>query len=143
MYLGRAMERALVFEIPDSELEFSFARSEGPGGQNVNKVESKAILRWNVELSDALPEKVKERLILQQKNKITKDGELVISSQRFRDQERNREDCLDKLADMVVKAAHEPKKRVATKPTRAAREARISDKKRRSEVKKGRKISDW
>ena len=133
----------MVFEIPDSELEFSFARSEGPGGQNVNKVESKAILRWNVELSDALPEKVKERLILQQKNKITKDGELVISSQRFRDQERNREDCLDKLADMVVKAAHEPKKRVATKPTRAAREARISDKKRRSEVKKGRKISDW
>lgn len=137
------MSDTFVFEIPDSELEFTYARAEGPGGQNVNKVSSKAILRWNVVLSDALPEKVKERLLIQQKNKITKDGELVISSQKTRDQEQNREDCLDKLADMVVQAAHEPKKRVATKPSRASREARLSNKKRRSEIKKGRKISDW
>jgi ribosome-associated protein len=91
--------------IPDEEFEWSYVRSGGPGGQNVNKVASKAVLRWNVAGSPSLPADVKARLRAGQANRITAAGELVLTSQRYRDQERNRQDCLDKLREMVARAA--------------------------------------
>src|SRR5881398_1551085 len=102
--------------IPDRELHWSFVRAGGPGGQNVNKVASKAVLRWNLEGSASLPAEVKARLRTQQRKRITSAGELVLNSQRFRDQERNRQDCLDKLRDLVRQAALRPKPRRPTKP---------------------------
>ena len=128
-----------AIRIPDSELQWSFVRAGGPGGQNVNKVASKAVLRWDVAGSPSLPGEVKARLVRQQAGRITSAGELVLTSQRFRDQERNRRDCLDKLRDLVRQAATRPKPRKPTKPTRGARAARLQEKRRRSTVKKGRR----
>ena len=125
--------------IPDDELEWSYVRSGGPGGQNVNKVASKAVLRWNVTASPSLPEDVKARLRARQANRITAEGDLVLASQRFRDQERNRQDCLDKLREMIAEAAVRPKARRKTKPTRGSQEARLQAKKRRAATKAGRR----
>src|SRR3954468_2045167 len=91
------LEITPVLQIPDTEFTWSFARSGGPGGQNVNKVASKALLRWDISGSTTLPEDVKIRLASQQQRFFTQDGGLIITSQRYRDQERNREDCLEKL----------------------------------------------
>lgn len=126
-------------QIPEEELSWSYARSSGPGGQNVNKVASKAVLRWDVAHSPSLPEDVKSRVAVQQKRFLTQDGDLVISSQRFRDQERNRQDCLDKLRALLLQALHVPRKRRATKPTRGSKMARLENKKRRSHVKRERR----
>ena len=125
--------------IPDDELEWSYVRSGGPGGQNVNKVASKAVLRWNLAASPSLPEDVKARLRARQANRITAEGDLVLTSQRYRDQERNRQDCLDKLREMIAEAAVRPKTRRKTKPTRGSQEARLRAKKRRAATKAGRK----
>jgi ribosome-associated protein len=122
-------------QIPDSELEWSFVRSGGPGGQNVNKVASKAVLRWHAAGSPSVPDEVKARLRTLQRRRLTREGELIVTSQRFRDQERNRADCLDKLRDMLREAASRPKARRPTKPSRGAREARLQDKRRRSAAK--------
>src|SRR5438105_209060 len=119
------------FRIPDHELEWSFVRSGGPGGQNVNKVASKAVLRWRLAGNRTLPEEVKARLNTLQRNRITADGDLLIQSQRFRDQERNRRDCIDKLREMISQAASRPRRRKKTRPTRAARETRLQHKRRR------------
>ena len=121
--------------IPDEEFLWSFVRSSGPGGQNVNKVASKAVLRWDVANSPSVPEPVKARLRTLQRRRITAEGELVLSSQRYRDQERNRQDCLEKLREMVLQAATVPKPRRPTKPTRGSREARLRQKRRRSATK--------
>src|ERR1700726_2083264 len=91
--------------IPESEFEWTFVRSGGPGGQNVNKVASRAVLRWNVGASPSLPEEVKARFRGQQRRRVTAGGELVLSSQRFRDQGRNVQDCLEKLRAMLLQAA--------------------------------------
>ncbi len=125
--------------IPDDELHWSFARSGGPGGQNVNKVASKAILRWDVAATSSLPEHVKQRLLAHQRKRITNEGELVLNSQRYRDQERNREDCLQKLREMILQAATLPKRRRPTKPTRGSRMNRLQEKRRRAGVKALRK----
>jgi ribosome-associated protein len=121
--------------IPDDELHWSFARSGGPGGQNVNKVASKAILRWDVTATSSLPEHVKQRLLAHQRKRITNEGELVLNSQRYRDQERNREDCLQKLREIILEAATLPKRRRPTKPTRGSRMNRLQEKRRRAGVK--------
>lgn len=121
--------------IPDEELSWSFARSGGPGGQNVNKVASKAVLRWNLSVNSSLPADVKTRLQQQQRNRITTTGDLLISSERTRDQERNREDCLEKLRQMILRALTPPKPRKKTKPSRGAKERRLAEKKRRSATK--------
>jgi len=126
-------------QIPDEEFTWRFARSGGPAGQNVNKVASKAILHWNVEGSSSLPVHVKTRLRTLERRRFTKDGVLVIISQRYRDQERNRQDCLEKLQEMVREATIIPRVRRKTRPTRGSREARLHAKKHRSAIKTGRR----
>jgi len=124
--------------IPLAEIRFEFARSSGAGGQNVNKVSSKARLRWGIHTSQALPDDVRERFTRRYGRRITNDGEFVLASERYRDQGRNVQDCLDKLRDMLLGVATPPKRRVATRPGRAAKERRLSDKKRRAGVKRTR-----
>jgi ribosome-associated protein len=133
------MEITLTISVPDEELLFSFARSGGPGGQNVNKVASKAVLHWDLAGNATLPPEVKERLRVQQANRITTEGELVIQSQRFRDQAKNVEDCLAKLREMVLRALHAPRPRKITRPSRASRERRLVAKKHQARRKEGRR----
>jgi ribosome-associated protein len=125
-------------QIPEEEFQWSFSRSGGPGGQNVNKVASKAELRWNVAQTPSLPLEIKARFCERFGGRITSEGELVITSQRFRDQARNREDCLEKLRAMIVQAAAPPRPRKKTRPTRASHRKRLEAKKRRAATKKSR-----
>jgi ribosome-associated protein len=117
-------------QVPLAELRFQFARASGPGGQNVNKVESKAVLRWDVGASRSVPAAVRARLRARYAKRITEDGVLVLSSQRHRERERNVADCLAKLGAMLAEVATPPKPRKATRPSRAAKERRLSEKKR-------------
>ena len=121
------------------ELRWQFARAGGPGGQNVNKVASKAVLRWNIAECMFVPEEVKIRLALQQKRFFTQDGALIIMSQRHRDQERNREDCLEKLRAILLQAMVVPKARKKTRPLPGAKRRRLQEKKRRADVKQSRR----
>jgi ribosome-associated protein len=125
--------------VPASELEFDFTHSSGPGGQNVNKLSSKAILHWSLARNSTLPPDLKERFHVKFKNKIRKDGVVVLSSQRTRDAHSNRQDCIDKLKAMLMLVLHAPKKRKKTKPTREGREKRLQGKHIRSEKKASRK----
>jgi ribosome-associated protein len=125
-------------QVPESEFQWSFARSGGPGGQNVNKVASKAILRWNLAASPSVPAHVKDRFRTLFRRRLTTDGEMVLAGQRYRDQERNRQDCLEKLAEMLRQAAAIPEARRPTKPTKGSKRRRLEAKKRRS-VTKGRR----
>lgn len=106
--------------VPTEEFSIAFARSSGPGGQNVNKVNSKAVLRWNVVASASLPADVRDQFVDRYRSRLTKDGEIVIASERHRDQARNVDDCLSRLRDLLAAVAHPPKRRKATKPTRAS-----------------------
>jgi ribosome-associated protein len=128
--------------IPMSEFQFSFARSSGPGGQNVNKVNSKAMLRWRVLESGSLPGDVRDRLLTRYSTRITGEGDLIVSSQRFRDQGRNISDCLEKLREMLAAIAAPPKRRRPTKPSRAAAARRIETKQKRSRQKQMRRSVD-
>ena len=132
------MEITPTLRIADGELVESFVRASGPGGQNVNKVASAVELRFDVAQSSSLPEHVRERLLARRDRRLTADGVLVIQANRFRDQARNREDARERLAEIVRAALHVPKKRVATKPTRASKERRITAKKLRAQHKQGR-----
>jgi ribosome-associated protein len=125
--------------IPRSELEFSFARSSGPGGQNVNKVSSKAVLRWRVTASTSLPEDVRARFLARYGTRVTNEGDVVISSQRYRDQGRNVADAMEKLREMVAAVASAPKKRKRTKPSAASVARRIEAKQARSKKKRMRR----
>jgi ribosome-associated protein len=126
-------------QIPDTEFVWTFARSGGPGGQNVNKVASKALLRFDLAKSTAVPEEVKIRLALQQKRYFTIEGELVITSQKYRDQDRNRDDCLEKLRAIILQALFVPKARKATRPSRSSKRRRLETKRQRGETKRGRR----
>jgi len=122
--------------IPLSEFRWEYARSSGPGGQNVNKVQSKAVLRWNPRESPSLPDDVRARLIEAQSARLTRLGELLVASQRTRDQGRNVADCLEKVRRLVLAAAQPPKVRRATRPTAASRKRRVDDKQKRSVTKR-------
>ncbi|MFZ5830492.1 MAG: alternative ribosome rescue aminoacyl-tRNA hydrolase ArfB [Planctomycetota bacterium] len=126
-------------KIPSEELRMTFARSAGPGGQNVNKLNTKATLRWDVLNTPSLPEEVRKRFLAHQRRRITVGGELVISSQRFRTAGRNATDCLDKLRDMLVAALRSPRPRRSTRPTRGSIERRLTAKRQQSEKKTGRR----
>jgi ribosome-associated protein len=125
--------------ISDDELKFTFVRSSGPGGQNVNKVNSKAVLRWNVQTSPGLPDAVRQRFVSHFGGRLTESGDLVLTSQRFRDQKRNEEDCLERLRTMLLTVAHAPKRRRKTKPTRASVERRKERKRETSHKKQQRR----
>src|SRR5262249_51305968 len=129
--------------IPKNELEITFARSGGPGGQNVQKVSSKVLLRWNPAASPSLPEDIKGRLLQQQRHRLTRGGELLITSQRTRDQTNNLHDCLEKLRDLVRRALTPPRLRRPTRPTRGSKERRLHAKKHRSHLKQRRKEQLW
>jgi ribosome-associated protein len=126
--------------IPDEELEWSFVRSGGPGGQNVNKVASKAVLRWRAAASAApIPLAAWERMKALFPSRFTTDGDVVLSSQATRDQDRNRRDCEEKLAEMIRAALIAPVPRRATKPSKAAKRRRVADKRRQSVKKQARR----
>lgn len=129
--------------IPVSELRMRYVRSSGPGGQNVNKVNSKAILKWNVLRSSSLSEFQSQRILTVLKNKLNAEGVLVISSDRFRDQPRNRQDCIDKFIALIQKALARPKARKKTKKSKSADRKRLEQKKARSELKKSRRSPGW
>jgi ribosome-associated protein len=122
-----------------AELEFSFVRSSGPGGQNVNKVNSKAVLRWNVPMSPSLSEDVRVRLLDKLSGKLSTEGDLIVSSDAFRDQPQNRDACLEKFKSMLVTALFIPKKRKKTKPSYSRTLKDQASKKRHSEKKKMRR----
>jgi ribosome-associated protein len=129
--------------IPDDELVERFVRSSGPGGQNVNKLSTAVELRFDARNSPSLPEAVRARLLARRDRRITDEGVIVLSAQRFRTQDRNREDARERLADLIRGALVAPKARVATKPTRASKERRLTSKRERASVKRTRTARGW
>jgi ribosome-associated protein len=127
-----------TLNIPDAELTFTFARSAGPGGQHVNKVNTKATLRWDVSNSPSLPDDVRGRFLAKYPRRINKEGRLVLSSQRFRDQHRNVSDCLEKLRELLLAVESSPRRRKKTAPTKSSRERRLADKQQLAEKKQRR-----
>jgi ribosome-associated protein len=128
--------------IPRREIQFSFVRSSGPGGQNVNKVASKAVLRWQVANSPSVPDHLRQRLISELGRRMNDRGELVLASQRYRDQSKNIDDCLQKLCGLVAAAVKLRKRRKKTALPRSAREARLKQKRSTGQRKQGRRRPD-
>ena len=125
--------------IDENEIHFDFVRASGPGGQHVNKVATAVQLRWHARLSEAIPPAVYARLKRQAGKRISADGMLVIHASRFRSQERNRQDALDRLVGLIRKAAEKPKPRRKTKPTKASKEKTLAAKKHRGRIKEKRR----
>jgi ribosome-associated protein len=129
------LEITSSLKIDERELQFDFVRASGPGGQNVNKVATAAQLRFDVQAS-SLPDEVKTRLISLAGKRMTTDGILVIEAKKFRTQDQNREEAVDRFVALVQKAAVRPKSRKKTKPTQVSREERLKEKKWRGEIKR-------
>ena len=128
--------------IPAGELSIQFARSGGPGGQNVNKVSSKVDLRWHPASSSALTEHDRAYLLERLRSRLTTEGELIVTSTATRDQLKNRDDAAKKLALIVRTALERPKPRKETKPSRGAKRRRVADKRHHSEIKRNRRSRD-
>ena len=122
-------------ELDEKDIQFDFIRASGPGGQNVNKVASAVQLRYNTQ-NDSLPGDVRMRLVNLAGSRVTDDGTLIIKAQRFRSQERNREDALNRLIELLWQAAQNPKARKKTRPSVLARKVRLQEKRRRSDTKR-------
>lgn len=129
--------------IDDAELQERFVRSSGPGGQNVNKVSTAVELRFDIKQSASLPEPLRERLLARRDRRLTAEGVFVINAQRFRTQERNRDDARERLAGVIQAAMQVPKKRLATKPSKGAKERRLTGKRERSDIKRTRSKQTW
>ncbi len=130
------LEISLSVAIPLAEFAVEYVRASGPGGQNVNKVSSKARLRWPVAASPSLPDDVKARFLARYRSRLTNDGELILVGQKFRDQRRNHDDCLARLRDLVRAVLAPPAVRKATKPSKGAHRRRLAEKRSRSETKR-------
>jgi ribosome-associated protein len=133
------MEITDAITVPDDELQFTFARSRGPGGQNVNKVSSKAILHWDLAANTSLPAEAKDRLRAREANRVTTEGLLVLHGQRYRDQAKNVEDCRSRLREMILRALTPPRRRKATRPTKGSRRRRLEEKRQQSARKEARR----
>lgn len=127
-----------TLSIPEEELEERFIQTSGPGGQHVNKVATAVQLRFDVARSPSLPEPVRQRLVQLARRRINRDGELVIEAQRYRSQDRNRQDARDRLVRLIREAMKQPKRRKRTRPTLASRRHRLESKRRRGELKRAR-----
>jgi len=122
--------------IDESEIQQEFVRASGPGGQHVNRVATAVQLRFDVANSPSLPDDVRARLVQLAGKRVTKDGVLLVESQRFRTQEQNRQDALERLIELIRQATKKPTRRRKTRPTRASKERRLEKKRRQSEKKR-------
>lgn len=127
-----------TISLPESELVERFLRADGPGGQHVNRTESAVELRFDVVGSPSLPEAIRERLLARRDRRLTSEGVLVIQGRRFRDQGRNRDDVRERLVEIIRDVLVPPRKRLATKPTRASKERRLVGKQQRGKTKQNR-----
>ncbi len=138
MTLPKSLRINSQIAIPREELRFTFVRSSGPGGQNVNKVASKAVLRWSITGSSSIPEGVRERLLSRYARRVTERGELILTSQRYRDQGKNIDDCLDKFRSLILAVAAPPRPRKKTRRPKGANETRLKEKRFSAEKKRRR-----